>query len=68
MHPILSLASRGNSDPSVSIYLGLGAILVLGIGIYALVKYSLKDGARMRDAWQEAADDLEYTVVPPSAL
>ena len=68
MHPILSLASRGNSDPSVSIYLGLGAILVLGIGIYALVKYSLKHGDRMRDAWQEAADDLEYAVVPPSAL
>jgi len=58
MRYLLFLASSGKSDPSVSIFLGLGAFALLVIGIYALAKVKMKSDAKTDEDWKKAADAL----------
>jgi len=58
MQSLLFLASSGKSDPSVSIFLGLGAFALLVIGIYALAKVKMKSDAKTDEDWKKAADAL----------
>ena len=60
MQSLLLFASSGKSDPSLSIFLGIGAIAVLGIGLYALVKSSFKSDTKTDADWKAAAEALGF--------
>ncbi len=60
MRYLLFLASSGKSDPSVSIFLGLGAFALLVVGIYALAKVKIKSDAKTDEDWKKAAHDLGF--------
>ena len=60
MQSLLLLASSGKGDPAFGIFLGVGAVALLAIGIYALIKWKVKADSKIDEDWRKAAEILGF--------